>query len=532
MDPTDARRRAGTAVAKRSLVEQPMIEHSPVVKRPLGKHPLKNGSAPRAQLAAARAASERSVRDREEARDDPPSKALPASTRRPVASPLAAKDNGNDSRDPLRTYFRQIGAVPLLTREGEIEIAKRIEAAERAVLHAILQCACSVAELGRIEAALRNGTLRAKDTTRNTGDERPDWEVREQRRILRLLASVIRLATDRKAAAKPAATPAPRVRHRGASERKDDVDPEALQALADVHLSQPVIDRIVSALDERIDEHDRARGDGKLAGRVDEREIKEMRAASASIAGAGRLVRQARAELVQANLRLVVMIARRYANRGLMLVDLVQEGNIGLMRAAEKFEYQRGYKFSTYAIWWVRQAMTRAIADQSQTIRTPVHMFELIGKVARASRSFVQEYGREPSADEIAKKLEVGVANVTTALRCVRQPISLETPMGGDESTRIGDTVQDQTTVSPLEAVIGARLSEQAVRLLETLSPREREIIRLRFGMGGVTEHTLEEVGNRFSLTRERIRQIEAKALRRLRERPHTKRSKTWIDDS
>jgi RNA polymerase primary sigma factor len=508
-----------------------------MVKRPL----VKPASAPRAQLGAARAASQRAARAHDERPgvsepgDEPTPKGLsPSSPSSPsprgksVATTLASKDAANDSRDPLRTYFRQIGAVPLLTREGEIEIAKRIEAAERTILRSILQSPSGIAELARIEAALRSGALRAKDTTRNAGDERPDWEAREQRRILRQLAAVIRMATRRK----PVAAPPARAGRRGSSEPRDDVDTETLQALADVHLSQPIVDRIVAALHERIEEHDRARADRKAAPPTDDRELKDLRAAIAGIAGAERLVRQARAELVQANLRLVVMIARRYANRGLMLVDLVQEGNIGLMRAAEKFEYQRGYKFSTYAIWWVRQAMTRAIADQSQTIRTPVHMFELIGKVARASRSFVQEYGREPSADEIAKKLEVGVANVTTALRCVRQPISLETPMGGDESTRIGDTVQDQTAVSPLEAVIGARLSEQAVRLLETLSPREREIIRLRFGMGGVTEHTLEEVGNRFSLTRERIRQIEAKALRRLRERPHTKRSKSWIDES
>jgi len=376
-----------------------------------------------------------------------------------------------------------------------------------------------MAELGRLESALRNGTARARDTTQNTGDEQPDWEAREHLRVLRLLGSVVRLGS-------PDGPGSP------AGKRSQQVEPKMLQALVDVRLNKKVIDRIVSNMHRQIDERSRNAGKSATASRGGSGELKDLRAAIAKIADAERLIRQARAELVRANLRLVVMIARRHVNRGLMLVDLVQEGNIGLMRAAEKFEYQRGYKFSTYAVWWVRQAITRAIADQSQTIRTPVHMFELIGKVTRASRSFVQEYGREPTPKELAAKLDVRIGHVMTALRCVRQPISLEAKLGGDEGTRIGDTLPDHAAVSPLEAVSSARLSEQTIRLLDTLTAREREILRLRFGVGGVNEHTLEEVGNRFSLTRERIRQIEARALRRLRERPHAKRHKSWLDGS
>jgi RNA polymerase primary sigma factor len=429
----------------------------------------------------------------------------------------------------LRTYFRQIGAVPLLTREGEVEIAKRIETAELAVFRAILQCSCGLAELARLESALRNGTTRTKDTTRNNGDEGPEWEARERGRVLRLLDSVIRLGARRNAAT----TSTPEHREGGGPARHvHGGESEMLQALADMRLNKEVVDGIVASLHKRIEEQERVPVEGKTRGSAGRRELGELRLACEAIAEAEWRIHRARAELVRANLRLVVMIARRHANRGLMLVDLVQEGNIGLMRAAEKFEYQRGYKFSTYAIWWVRQAITRAIADQSQIIRTPVHMFDLIGKVARARRLFVQEYGREPTPKEIAAKLEIPVAQVATALRCVRQPISLETPMGGDESARIGDTLQDHAAVSPLDATISARLSEQTARMLDTLSSREREVVRLRFGIGEATEHTLEEVGNRFSLTRERIRQIEARALRRLRERPHTKRSKSWLDGS
>jgi RNA polymerase primary sigma factor len=439
------------------------------------------------------------------------------------------QENSNGiSRDPLRLYLRQIGQVPLLTREGEVAIAKRMEAGDFAVFQALVESPIGLAELRRLREGLRAGTLTAKDTTQNSGDEGPEWEVAESRRLVRLLSSVIRLAGGpADPSERPAAAREPRV---SPVQQAQLSRQQMLDALVAMHLKKKIVDAIVSKLRERIEECERGAPTGREAKKARDREAKDLRSTCAMIAEGERLSGIARAELVRANLRLVVAIAKKHANRGVMFVDLIQEGNIGLMRAAEKFEYRRGYKFSTYATWWVRQGVTRAIADQSRTIRTPVHTFELIGKIARMTRSFVQEYGREPTPEEIAVEMQLTVPQVLAAKRSAKEPISLEAPVREDEGLRLGDTLEDRSVESPLEAAMSTRLNEQAARLLEGLTPREAEVIRLRYGIGGNTEHTLEEVGDRFSVTRERIRQIEAKALERIRRRPQTKECRTLLD--
>jgi RNA polymerase primary sigma factor len=432
------------------------------------------------------------------------------------------------SNDPVRMYLRKMGSVALLTREREVEIAKRIEEGELEVLDAILKSPIAVSEILRIGDQLRNHKLRVKDIIKDAEDEEQEFDEEEaDRTIIRLIDRVKRLDKKRLTLDEemPLAADARKAQiQKELAENSEDV----FNTLMEMRLSRKVIDRMVKKLKKqhsRMSDKDREAeqpGEVKLS-------AEELKVLYDRIRRGERKAETAKAELIEANLRLVVSIAKKYTNRGLQFLDLIQEGNIGLMKAVDKFEYKRGYKFSTYGTWWIRQAITRAIADQARTIRIPVHMIETTNKLVRTSRYLVQELGREPTPEEIAEKMELPLDQVRKVLKIAKEPLSLETPIGEEGDSHLGDFIEDKNAVSPSDAAINANLAEQTRKVLKTLTPREEKVLRMRFGIGEKSDHTLEEVGQDFEVTRERIRQIEAKALRKLQHPSRSKELKSFM---
>jgi len=497
-------------------------------------------------------------------------------------------DTGAKVSDPVKMYLKEMGAISLLTREGEVDIAKRIEEGEKDSLELLLKCCVGIDYIIELGEGLKKGEVKFKNIINDPDYEEGHTQLLEKKEhLLKVIDEICLLYKgycDYRAEILKKSCLAPKKKTLSAKMKKNHE--KIAELISSFKLEKGQLDNMVDKLRgviSKIDKADKSittcvsKSGGKSVNHLKECIAKipkkakdddivtslkikkadliaynaeinraqkfikdtkdhtnmtysELKEALTKVTSSLEKSKAAKQELIQANLRLVVSIAKKYTNRGLQFLDLIQEGNIGLMKAVEKFEYQRGYKFSTYATWWIRQAITRAIADQARTIRIPVHMIETINKLIRTSRYLVQEHGREPTPEEIAEKMEFPLEKVRKVLKIAKEPISLETPIGEEEDSHLGDFIEDKKIISPGDAVINYSLGEQTRKVLTSLTPREEKVLRMRFGIGEKSDHTLEEVGRDFNVTRERIRQIEAKALRKLRHPSRSRKLKSFLE--